>query len=63
MGWGWGSSESAVRKAETIAQESKSSTDQLLAILIAEVSGLRQELADERNDAEMRRTQESRRSR
>jgi hypothetical protein len=52
-----------VRKAEAIAQESKSATDQLLAILIAEVSGLRQELADERNDAEMRRTQESRRSR
>ena len=62
MGWGLGS-QAAARKAETIANESKNSTDQLLAILIAEVSGLRQELADERKAAETRRVQQSRQGR
>ena len=60
MGWG---TQASARKAETIAQESKSSTDQLLALLIAEVNGLRQDLADERKAAEARRVQESRHGR
>ena len=62
MGWGSGS-QAAARKAETIAHDSKNSTDQLLAILIAEVSGLRQDLAEERKAAETRRVQQSRQGR
>jgi ribosomal protein S15P/S13E len=58
MGWG-----SPARRAEGIAKETKNPTDQLLALLIEEVSALRQELADERKDAEARRDLQSRRSR
>jgi hypothetical protein len=58
----WGRS-AALRKAEVLARESQSSTDQLLALLIEEISELRKDLADERRAAEARRDQDSRRGR
>jgi hypothetical protein len=48
-------------RADRIARESNTPTDRLLALLIKEIEGLRQDLADERQAAERRRERDRRR--
>ena len=61
---GWGSyGETTGDKARRIAQATQTPTDELLALLIDEVSGLRQDLADERKAAAKRRDEDARRGR